>query len=78
MPKEHLGKVRRSLGAGASKGCLLPCMYFLGTSPSQQQVMPEDGTQTPLHVGSSPKGCLCCPKSLMCSPAAAYRGQQGC
>lgn len=38
-------------------------MDFLGTSPSWQQVTPEDGTRPPVHGGSSPRGCLRCPKS---------------
>lgn len=42
-------------------------MYFLGTSPSWKQVMPEDGTWPPLRVGFSPRGCLCCPKSPWCA-----------
>lgn len=42
-------------------------MHFLGTSPSWKQVMPEDGTWAPLRVGSSPRGCLCCPKSPWCA-----------
>ncbi|KAM6191128.1 dynein regulatory complex protein 12 [Sarcoramphus papa] len=29
--------------------------------------MPEDGTRPPLCVGSSPRGCLCCPESPWCA-----------